>query len=188
MDSYCEVKALPNPEIIQSAVMAELMQTVHALLPAFEGRIGVDFPAYGQQRTLGGIVRLMGTKADIHQLYAQLMNSRTVQDYALLTEPSDIPKQVSHYVCCQRRHTRGNSHFQRLKRRHQGRGTWSDKLEQAMLEKPTLSLSLPYVALKSGSTQQTFLLFIERKPTKHRKIERFNGYGLGLEGSAVPLF
>lgn len=50
MDSYCELKALPNPEIIQSAVIAELMQVLHKLLPACEGQIGLDFPAYGQHK------------------------------------------------------------------------------------------------------------------------------------------
>lgn len=52
MDSYFDIKVLPNPEIIQSAVLAHLMQQLHKQLPVFNGRIGLAFPAYGQQVAL----------------------------------------------------------------------------------------------------------------------------------------
>ena len=122
MDSYCELKALPNPEIIESAVIAELMQTLHQLLPQFDGRIGLDFPAYNQDRTLGGIIRILGQKEDMQALRALLEGHSVVQDYALLTELDDIPTGVERYASYQRQHARGNSRYQRQKQRHEGRG------------------------------------------------------------------
>lgn len=188
MDSYCELKALPNPEIIQSIVMAELMNALHPLLVKFEGRIGVDFPEYRQQHTLGGMVRLFGNKTDIEAIHDLLAMNTTIEDYSLLTKVMEIPQTVHSYVTCQRRHARGSSRFRRLKKRHQERGTWTEELEQAVSEKLSISLNLPYMAISSASTSQTFLLFIERKRRKAPLEGLFNGYGLGLSGATVPVF
>ncbi len=189
MDSYFELKALPDPEIIQSAVVSELMQAVHSLLINYDGRVGIDFPAYGQQRTLGGIIRLLGNQQDMDSLRSALAEHRSVQDYGLLTARNVIPDNISGYVCCSRRHTKGsNSRFQRLKKRHQARGTWSESLEQTILQKFAKPLHLPHVALKSASTGQRLLLFIERKHNKQQCPGQYNSYGLGLGGASVPAF
>ena len=98
MDNYFDMKALPNPEIIQSAVLAHLMQQLHKLLPAFEGRIGLAFPAYGQQRTLGGIIRVLGESKDVDRLYDQLQCMVVVSDYALLTPIEPTPMGITQYA------------------------------------------------------------------------------------------
>ena len=188
MDSYCELKALPNPEIIQAAVVAELMQVLHQSLLSFDGRIGLDFPAYRQQGTLGGIIRALGGRQDIKALQNQLANHPVIQDYGLLSERMEIPSGVTDYACYQRRHARGNSRFTRLKKRHLERGTWTEELEQAISAKLQAPLDLPYVALKSASTAQKFLLFIQRKKQKEHQPGTFNSYGLSLDGANVPRF
>ena len=188
MDSYCELKALPNPEIIESAVIAELMQTLHQLLPQFDGRIGLDFPAYNQDRTLGGIIRILGQKEDMQALRALLEGHSVVQDYALLTGLDDIPAGVERYASYQRQHVRGNSRYQRQKQRHESRGTWNEVLEQALQEKCSRPLHLPHVKLRSASTSQRFMLFIKRKSRSKPQVGSFSGYGLGIDGSTVPVF
>ena len=188
MDSYCELKALPNPEIIQSTVMAELMKVLHPLLVKFEGRVGLDFPCYRAKQTLGGIIRLLGLKQDIEALHKLLEENMTVQDYALLTQLENIPTGIRLFASCQRRHARGNSRFQRLKKRHQERGTWTEELEQAVLAKFSEPLNLPYLTMNSASTAQQFLLFIERGLSSKSKTGLFNSYGLGLNGATVPIF
>lgn len=191
MDSYFELKALPDPEIIQSAVIAELMNVLHPLLTTFNGRIGLDFPAYGQQRTLGGIIRLLGKKNDIEQLYRLLEADLAVQDYAMQTTVAGIPDNVQTYASLQRRQARGsNSRFRRLKERHQKRGSWTEELELAVLTKYTEPLHLPHVKMKSASTSQSFLLFIERKISKQSVSGTFNSYGLTSQetGNTVPSF
>ena len=188
MDSYCELKALPNPEIIESAVVAELMQTLHHLLPQFDGRIGLDFPAYNQDRTLGGIIRMLGEKEDIQTLHTLLSGHWAIQDYALLTALSNSPAGIERYASYRRQHVRGNSRYQRQKQRHESRGTWSAALEQALRKKCTNPMHLPHVKLRSASTSQRFMLFIKRKSSSKPQSGSFNGYGLGEKGSTVPVF
>ena len=188
MDSYFEIKALPNAEIIQSAVVAELIQELHKHLPLFEGQIGLAFPAYGQQNTLGGILRVLGAGKDIKALHALLLQSPVIQDYALQTAVKAVPENVDKFACYQRKHARGNSRLQRLKKRHQERGTWTEELEQTVVDNVSQPVHLPHLGLKSSSTGQRFLLFVEKKNKGQLVRGAFNGYGLGLNGATVPLF
>ncbi|MTI12680.1 type I-F CRISPR-associated endoribonuclease Cas6/Csy4, partial [Sansalvadorimonas verongulae] len=180
MDSYFEIKALPNAEIIQSAVVSELLQELHRHLPAYEGRIALAFPAYGQQRTLGGILRLLGDEEDIKGFHTLLLKSSLIQDYALQTVVKTVPDNVDKFGCYQRKHARGNSRLQRLKRRHQERGTWTEELEQAMFDKVSQPVHLPHLGLKSSSTGQQFLLFVEKKSGNKCVKGAFNAYGLSV--------
>lgn len=189
MDSYFDIKALPNPEIIQSAVVAHLMQALHKLLPQFQGRPGVDFPAYGQQRTLGGIIRLLGNEGDLQQLNEQIKKTAEFNNYAFVTECSSIPENIKKHAVYKRKHSKGNSRFRRLKNRHETKGTWSDELAKTVNEKFNLPSRLPHVCLSSASTNQPqFLLFIKERFIPEAKIGLFNGYGLSLDGATVPKF
>ena len=82
---YLELRAIPQADLIQSQVLSHLMQTLHQYLPAYAGRIGVAFPGYGQARTLGGIIRLIGNEADCQALHQQLHASGNINDYAYST-------------------------------------------------------------------------------------------------------
>ncbi len=188
MDSYFDIKALPNPEIIQSAVVAHLMQQLHKLLPAFDGRIGLAFPAYGQQRTLGGIIRVLGECKDVERLYQQLQGMADVSDYALLTPIEPTPVNITQYARYTRAHAKGNSRLQRLKRRHQAACTWTDELATAIASKYSQPLHLPHVSLNSVSSGQAFILFVRRQVVQEQKRGAFNSYGLSLGNVAVPAF
>ena len=72
---YADLKAIPQAEMLQSQVVAHIVQALHGLLPRFSGRIGIGFPAYGQNRTLGGIVRLFGSETDLDDLHCLLQNT-----------------------------------------------------------------------------------------------------------------
>lgn len=188
MDSYFDIKALPNPEIIQSAVLGHLMQHLHQLLPAFDGRIGLAFPAYGQQHTLGGIVRVLGEHKDSDVLYQQLQGMTDISDYALLTPIEPTPANISQYVKYTRAHAKGNSRLQRLKRRHQAAGTWTDELASLIASKYSQPLHLPHVSLNSASSGQRFMLFVRRQLVQEGGQGVFNSYGLSLGEAAVPAF
>ena len=188
MDSYFDMKALPNPEIIQSAVLAHLMQQLHKLLPVFDGRIGLAFPAYGQQRTLGGIIRVLGESKDVEKLYDQLQCMADVSDYALLTSVEPTPMNITQYARYTRAHAKGNSRLQRLKRRHQAAGTWTDELAAAIASKYSQPLHLPHVSLNSVSSGQVFILFVRRNVVQEQGKGAFNAYGLSLGDATVPVF
>lgn len=188
MDSYFDIKALPNPEIIQSAVLAHLMQQLHKQLPVFNGRIGFAFPAYGQQRTLGGIIRVLGDREDIEKLCDQLQRMADVSDYAMLTPVEPTPMHITQYARYTRVHAKGNSRLQRLKRRHQAAGTWSDELAAAIASKYSQPLHLPHVQLNSISSGQAFILFVRRNVAQEQARGGFNAYGLSLGEATVPIF
>lgn len=188
MDSYFEIKAIPDPELLQSAVVAQLMQELHGLLPAYDGRVGVSFPAYGQARTLGGIVRVHGKANELERLNFDVHNNATIRSYGLVTEVSAIPGSIKGYARFQRLHTKGGSHFRRLQQRHKARGTWTNELEESISRKYEATISCPHVALKSASTgQPRFMLFIERVGSESPAEGKFNAYGLSGMAS-VPLF
>ncbi len=187
MDSYFDVKALPNPEITQSAVLAHLMQQLHKALPAFEGRLGLAFPAYGQQHTLGGIIRILGEEIDVVDLHQQLQGMMDVTDNGLLTAMASIPE-GNKYVRYTRVHVKGNSRMQRLKRRHEAAGTWTDELAAAIEAKYSRPMHLPHVGLRSASSGQRFLLFVQRANASELFAGLFNAYGLSLGEASVPSF
>jgi CRISPR-associated endonuclease Csy4 len=188
MDSYFEIKALPNPEILQSEVVSYLMQHLHTVLPQFEGRIGLGFPAYGQLRTVGGIIRVIGSEEDITRLKESLVELAEVRDYGLLTDISYVPERITKFASYHRVHTKGNSHLKRLKKRQLARGTWSDEHERKVQERYQEALKLPHLKLKSGSTGQRFLLFVKQRISVSETKGLFNGYGLGKENATVPWF
>jgi len=189
MDSYFEIKAIPDPELLQTAVIAQLMQSLHGLLPAYQGRVGLAFPGYGQARSLGGILRLYGTAEDLQRLHDQVRDLPLFSSYSLVTPLRTVPKSLADHAIFQRLHVKGESHYRRQLKRHKARGTWSEELEQAIAAKYRKTLTCPYVSLKSYSTgQPVFLLFVERKHTAEMKLGRFNSYGLSKDGATVPWF
>ncbi len=188
MDSYLDIKALPNPEIIQSAVVAALMQSLHRMLPAYDGRIGVGFPAYGQQRTLGGIIRVFGAKEDIESLHANLNEDSNVANYALVMPLAVIPMNITKFASYKRYHVQGQSRLRRQQKRHEERGTWNQAIEQAMNEKLSETVNLPHISLSSSSTGQRFILFVKRQIKKTSADGKFNAYGLSLFDATIPMF
>lgn len=188
MNSYFEIKALPNPEIIQSTVVAYLMQSLHQMLPAYTGRIGLDFPGYGQQRTLGGTIRVFGSEDDVTGLKGRAERNPNIASYGLVTPVSTVPASITQYVSCTRVHARGASRLKRLKLRHQAKGTWTDELESQVIARLELGLNLPHVNLGSGSTGQRFKLFVRRSISGSKGTGLFNAYGLSLGEANLPMF
>jgi len=189
MDSYFEIKAIPDPELLQSAVVAQLMQSLHGLLPGYQGRVGLAFPGYGQARSLGGILRLHGSAEDLQRLHDQVGDLPVFSSYSLVTPVLAIPKSLAGHAVFQRLHVKGESHYRRQLKRHKANGTWTEELEQAIAANYRKTLICPYVSLKSYSTgQPVFLLFVERKPKAEMESGDFNSYGLSKDGTTVPLF
>ncbi len=190
MDSYFELKAIPDPELLQSEVLAQLMQVTHGVLSDYDGRVGVSFPAYGQSRTLGGILRLHGEEVDLLKLQSQLGTNPVIRSYALITDVGFIPKKISDYGVFRRQHIKGASDIRRLISRHKKRGTWNEELEVAITQKYSQDVVCPHLKLKSSSTgQPSFLLFVKRTIQKYpSETVKFGSYGLSKDGSSIPLF
>jgi CRISPR-associated endonuclease Csy4 len=189
MQSYFDIKALPSEDIVQSTVVAHLMQALHKLLPHFDGEVGVDFPAYGQQRTLGGIIRLLGADEQIQTFHLEVKKAAVFDDYALVTELCSIPENVSEYSVYTRKHIKGSSRLKRLRKRRESNDTWTEELAAAAAEKFSISSSLPHLCLSSSSTGQSqFMLFVQKRTSAEPRNGKFNGYGLSIHGATVPKF
>lgn len=188
MDSYFDIKAIPDPELLQSAVVGELMQAVHSLLPAFDGRVAVGFPAYGQVHTLGGIIRLYGAQADLDSLHSLALEHPGIRNYGLTIPVAAVPDTLKGHVIYSRMHVKGASHYRRLEARHKARGTWTDELARAIAEKYQQATHCPHVSLRSHTTGQRFILFIQQSRQKEASDGQFNAYGLSVDDATVPLF
>lgn len=184
---YFEIKAIPQAEMTQNAVMSHLFKTVHPFLPQFKGEIGVSFPGYGQHRTAGGILRLFGNEAAISKLNRLLYQEGNIRDYALLSLTQAIPQERKEYATFSRVRFKGASDVRRAEKRLKAQGQWTKKVEERLLEKWSVLTKLPYLEMKSLSNKQTFSLWIERKRQKEEVLGTFNSYGLS-KTTTVPIF
>lgn len=181
---YIEIKAIPQVDMLQTEVISFCLQKLHQILPHFEGRIGLAFPAYGNDKTLGGIIRLFGSENDCDSVYIKLQELR---DYALLSEVMPIPEKVRSYRIYQRVQIKGQSAIRRAEKRLTAQGKWSEEVRQNMLQKQSIQRIYPHVHLKSSSTKQQFILAI-KSVYKAKSVEgSFSAYGLS-QTATVPHF
>ena len=184
---YLELRAIPQPELTQSQVLSHLMQALHQHLPAYAGRIGVAFPGYGQARTLGGIIRLIGNEADCQALHQQLHASGNISDYALLYAVAKVPQGIQSHARYSRSHHKGPSALRRAEQRLGTQGKWQAEIADKMRAKWQTPPKLPHLQLRSASTKQTFTLWIQQQNHTHPKPGLFSAYGLSQEAT-VPQF
>lgn len=185
LSHYIELKAIPQAELTQAEVLSHLMQHIHRLLPAYAGRIGIAFPGYGQQRTLGGIIRLFGSQADMQTLHTSL---QTLADYALISSPADVPAAHKHAVF-DRQQPKGQSDQRRAERRLQAQGLSEADIRQRLHNKQLKQTNLhtPFVQMQSSSTGQRFPLWITRHSKSEAQTGLFSSYGLS-HNTTVPVF
>ena len=181
---YIEIKAIPQVNMLQTEVISFCLQKLHQILPHFEGRIGLAFPAYGNDKTLGGIIRLFGSENDCDSVYIKLQELR---DYALLSKVMPIPEKVRSYRIYQRVQMKGQSAIRRAEKRLTAQGKWSEEVRQNMLQKQSIQRIYPHAHLKSSSTKQQFILAI-KSVYKAKSVEgSFSAYGLSQKAT-VPHF
>ena len=181
---YIEIKAIPQVDMLQTEVISFCLQKLHQILPHFEGRIGLAFPAYGNDKTLGGIIRLFGSENDCDSVY---IKSQELRDYALLSEVMPIPEKVRSYRIYQRVQMKGQSAIRRAEKRLTAQGKWSEEVQQNMLQKQSTQRVYPHAHLKSSSTKQQFILAI-KSVYKAKSVEgSFSAYGLS-QTATVPHF
>ena len=181
---YIEIKAIPQVDMLQTEVISFCLQKLHQILPHFEGRIGLAFPAYGNDKTLGGIIRLFGSENDCDSVY---IKSQELRDYVLLSEVMPIPEKVRSYRIYQRVQMKGQSAIRRAEKRLTAQGKWSEEVRQNMLQKQSIQRISPHAHLKSSSTKQQFILAI-KSVYKAKSVEgSFSAYGLSQKAT-VPHF
>ncbi len=184
MNYYIDIRVLPSSEFSDCILMNELFSRLHKVLVEFgNGEVGVSFPKVN--KTLGDLLRLHGRQPVLQQLMATPWIGG-LKDYIAVSGVNPIPENVSHRAV---KRIQSKSSAERLIRRSVRKGWLTD--EEAALkisDKSEKKLSLPYIRMKSHSTGQSFLLFVEHGPILSSPITgAFTAYGLSAHAT-IPWF
>ncbi|QBJ11439.1 type I-F CRISPR-associated endoribonuclease Cas6/Csy4 [Rahnella aquatilis] len=184
MESYQEIRVLPDPEFGTELLMAALFAKLHRALGQYAaGKIGISFPHYGQKP--GDIIRLHSS-ADTLALFRQTLWMKGLNDHVDISEIRNVPANAQH--CCFSR-VQVKSSAERLRRRSVKRGRLSEEeARERIPDSKSQVTALPFIQVKSLSTGEAFRLFIRRGALQPEPVAGvFGAYGLSAVAT-VPCF
>lgn len=187
MDHYLDLRLRADPEFPQHQLMDALFARLHrALVQRNSTDIGLSFPdaLTGLRGGLGGRMRLHGTSVALAMFDspAWLIGMR---DHVEIAGVLGIPA-ITSWIAVRR--IQAKSNVDRLRRRQMKRKRWT--AEEAALAIPAAAaetLDLPFLNVRSVSTNQTFRLFIRQQPAADSQKGSFNAYGFSA-GATLPRF
>lgn len=191
MNSYLQLRLLPDPEFPATVLMNALFAKLHrALVLLGQGEIGISFPDVGEaghapDGTLGHCLRLHGTA----EALARLMQSPWLggmKDHLAISDIGPIPDGCQHRNV---RRVQAKSSPDRERRRLMARqGLDAEAAARRIPDHAAERLKQPYLTLGSQSTGQQFRLFINHCPPQPEAVAgHFNAYGLSTTAT-VPWF
>ncbi|OYQ80040.1 type I-F CRISPR-associated endoribonuclease Cas6/Csy4 [Wohlfahrtiimonas chitiniclastica] len=200
MQFYQEITFIVQEDISLNFIRNQAFKQLHVALVDMHNRqqhkgIGFSFPGYVFEPDqgkigLGKTMRIFAqTEAELMALNAGLWLSR-LTDYVHISSIKPVPNRVTHYAIYQRKQVK--SSVERLARRYAKRKhvTFEDAMAHLNGKTPEYC-DLPYVQMKSESTDQRFHLLIHKvKVTAPTEAANFTTYGLSHHEqlSAVPEF
>ena len=187
MSHYLDIHLLPDPEIPTHHLLAALYAKLHrALVQLASDRIAVGFPDYcAAPANLGNRLRLIGPEADLASLMA-LAWMQGLRDHCDVSGIAPVPAGATPRAL---RRVQAKSSPERLRRRQIRRHglTEAEALERVP-DSAAESLRLPFVQLASGSTGQSFRLYLRLGAPEPEATEgAFNTYGLSATAT-IPCF
>lgn len=187
MTHYQDIHVLPDAEIGASVLMSALFFRLHmALVTLRSDALGISFPEFSADRTLGTCLRLHGTSENLHGLERLNWTERLVS-YVHKESVTPVPEHIEGYRVVRRKQVKSSP--ERLRRRYARRhGLSEEEVDYIFPESIAQTTTLPFVSLKSKSTGQPFRLFIEHSPLgKEATGGVFSTYGLSRTAT-VPWF
>jgi len=194
MNYYVDIKLLTDTEITLGFVWKKLYAQIHLALVEVRDKdnlvsIGLGFPKYSDDRFLGDTLRIFApTKEELEQLDLNRWVERLL-DYLTVSELKEVPT-TTEFVSFRRKQFKTNA--ERLARRQAKRKGIS--YEEALKnyenfdeEEKKKKNRLPYINVKSLSSDREMKIFIERSKAKEESQGLFSTYGLSSE-STVPWF
>lgn len=187
MDAYLDISVRPDPEFSRQVLLDALFGKLHrGLVQDGTGCIGVSFPDHSYKpRSLGHKLRLHGSRGGL----AGLMSGawlRGMSDHLWVSDLQLVPAGARHRVV---RRVQPKTNSARLRRRYSRRHNVSE--EEALRHFPdsvAKPVSLPFVTLRSATTDQRFALFVEHGPLQDAPQEgTFSAYGLSPTAT-IPWF
>lgn len=186
MDHYIDIQLLPDPEFASPVLMNALYAKLHRVLVQLEcADVGLSFPDYREGGAkLGEKMRLHG---DLQRLQG-LMDSNWLTGMHDHVRAGSVLKVPDSAQVLSVRRVQAKSSAERIRRRQMRRHGLTQ--EEALVQIPDSlekRLKLPFITLKSQSTEQVFRLFIRQEKTERWVPGCFNSYGLSAEAT-VPFF
>lgn len=187
MDHYVEIDLRPDPEFAANDLMSALYAKLHrALVKLGCADVGVSFPQHDADVPhLGNRLRLHGGVSSLTMLMASEWLSG-MRDHVFVSVPSPVPASAKHR---QIHRVQAKSNPQRLRRRLMRRHEIGiQEAQQRIPDGAVERLHLPFVQMRSATTDQSFRLFIAHGPEQPQAIQGdFNSYGLSQKAT-VPWF
>ena len=195
MKYYVDIKLFTDTEITLGFVWKKLYAQVHLALVEVRDEnnlvsIGLAFPKYANDKFLGDTLRIFSpTKEGLEKLDLNRWIARLL-DYVTVSEIKEVPSNITEYGSFRRKQFKINA--ERLARRQAKRKGIS--YEEALHnyadfneEEKKKENKLPYINVKSLSSNREMKIFIEKMKQTEPKEGLFSTYGLSKE-TTVPLF
>ncbi|MBJ3814240.1 type I-F CRISPR-associated endoribonuclease Cas6/Csy4 [Shimwellia pseudoproteus] len=184
MDSYQDIRVLPDPEFTEAQLLAALFAKLHrALGTRGKGDIGVSFPEY--DKTPGGVLRLHGERGALEALEATRWRGG-LNDYSAGSAIQAVPVDAVWRTVSR---VQVKSSAGRLLRRSVRKG-WLTEEEacQRLLSARDSVSRLPFIQMRSLSSGQSFRLFISLGAVAAAPVSgTFTSYGLSAVAT-IPWF
>lgn len=191
MKYYQEITLFPDAEMTTHFLLSKVFAQIHfalasASLEKSKKQIGISFPQY-TEKELGKIIRIIAPEKDMLEELGMKSQLSRLSDYVHITTCRIIPhNKIRGYSVYSR--YQPDEPVERKARRYVKRHTdvsYEEALQLLKQRKETYTL--PYIMLKSYSSEQHFHLFIQKKSVEKEQEGTFNSYGLSATAS-VPEF
>lgn len=189
MKYYIDIKLLSSVEIGLGFLWKKVYQQIHlALVEAKNEKIGLSFPEYGTKIfPMGSELRLFApSENDLKLLKLDEWLDR-LKDYCALGEIRETPSIKSHVSFLRKQVKYHDDVLKRAAHQAARRGI---SIEEALVHfsgYKEQKNSLPFIQVKSLSTEQELKFFIEKVEEKEEVAGIFNTFGLS-KTATVPWF
>jgi CRISPR-associated endonuclease Csy4 len=191
MEYYTDIKLLGDTEVSLGFIWQKIYTQMHLALAEHQERekmskIGFAFPNYMQKFPLGDTLRVLASAEDELEVLHVKERLKNFLDYVTISDIKKVPTDIKGYMTFYRKQFKSNP--ERLAKRYAKRHNIT--LEKALSIYENMKAQetkLPFVMLKSNSSNQHMKLFIERCPSDTEVKGLFNTYGLS-KTSTVPIF
>ena len=199
MKFYQEITLIDQAEISPYFIWSKLYNQLHLAFAEQKDEndkvnIGVSFPQYifeektEKQRAkinLGKKIRLFAqTESDLKKLDIRKWVER-LEDYVHITSIREVPSSIKGYSIYKRKQVKSSA--ERLARHDEKKGRYSYENAFEHYKKFVKNTDLPYIQMKSLTSEKHFKLFIEKQSAEKSETQVFSTYGLSSV-SSVPEF
>ncbi|WP_111858529.1 type I-F CRISPR-associated endoribonuclease Cas6/Csy4 [Acinetobacter sp. CFCC 10889] len=199
MKYYIEVTLMKNDDFSPYELWSRIYTQLHIAFAEIKDadnkvNIGLSFPQYrfNVEKGIGFLgekIRLFAeTRADLEKINIQKWLER-LTDYLHITSIREVPEaKIAGYATYSRKQVKTNA--ERLARHRVKRGDIGFDEALARYSNVVTATDLPYIQMKSLTSDKSFKLFIEKKSATKSETQVFSTYGLSSAHiqSTVPEF